>query len=186
MGKIRWAIVTAFIALAAVAVVWAMLAVQRDVNSTFSIVEGSHNIAVKDASGADLTGANFLTLTNASPGAVDFRAVQVTSTTAAKLSITSLATNTDGKNLRAALQLTVRQNGSIGDCAKDGFNNFGQLTYGPAAVGGEPAITLTATRPALSATPVWLCFKLEVPASLNPVTYSGAQTGVTWSFIGAD
>jgi hypothetical protein len=163
-----------------------MIAAQKDVTSQFSVVEGSHNIAVKDAGGADLTGANFLVLTNASPGAVDVKAVQVTSPTAAKLSITSLATNTDGKGLRAALLLTVRQGGSPAECTPGGFNNWGTVTYGPAAVGGEPAITLTGTRPQLSATPFWLCFKLELPAGLSPVTYSGAQTQDTWTFIGAD
>jgi predicted ribosomally synthesized peptide with SipW-like signal peptide len=103
--------------------------------------------------------------------------------------VTSMADNTDGKALRAQLDLTIKT--GVATCTNAGFGLSGTVIYGPGDLGADPAITVignplpgwqTGDR-VLNASPASevLCFQVELPSSTGN-TYQDATTTAEFTF----
>ena len=105
-----------------------------------------------------------------------------------RYAVTSLATNTDAKGLRAQLDLRIKS--GVTTCTNGGFDTDGTLLYGPADLGNDPAINVigdptqgadTGDRTLAGSGSEVLCFQVELPLSTgNP--FQGATTTATFTF----
>jgi spore coat-associated protein N len=105
-----------------------------------------------------------------------------------RYAVTSLATNTDSKDLRAQLDLSIKS--GVTTCTNAGFDTDGTLLYGAADLGGDPAINVigdptqgadTGDRTLATSGSETLCFQVELPSSTGDA-YQGATTTATFSF----
>lgn len=105
-----------------------------------------------------------------------------------RYSVTSLATNTDTKDLRAQLDLTIKED--VTTCTTAGFDTDGTILYGAADLGGDPAINVIGDPTqgadagdrvlAASANEV-LCFNVELPLTTGD-PFQDATTTATFTF----
>jgi len=105
-----------------------------------------------------------------------------------RYSVTSLATNTDTKDLRAQLDLTIKED--VTTCTTAGFDTDGTILYDPADLGGDPAINVIGDPTqgaqagdrvlAASANEV-LCFNVELPLTTGDA-FQDATTTATFTF----
>jgi hypothetical protein len=105
-----------------------------------------------------------------------------------RYAVTSLATNTDAKGLRAQLDLRIKS--GVTTCTNGGFDTDGTLLYGPADLGNDPAINVigdptqgadTGDRTLAGSGSEVLCFQAELPLSTgNP--FQSATTTATFTF----
>ena len=105
-----------------------------------------------------------------------------------RYAVTSLATNTDSKALRAQLDLRIKS--GVTTCTNGGFDTDGTLLYGAADLGGDPAINIvgdptqgadTGDRTLAASGSEALCFQVELPSSTGD-PYQDATTTATFSF----
>ncbi|MBI3537565.1 MAG: YncE family protein [Chloroflexi bacterium] len=105
-----------------------------------------------------------------------------------RYAITSITTNSDGKNLANQLRLTIKSN--VLDCANAGFNFSGTVLYGPAALGtitglnviGDPAQGQQAGDRALQPGSFEiLCFNVSLPLESGN-EFQNASTTATFVF----
>lgn len=105
-----------------------------------------------------------------------------------RYAVTSLATNTDAKGLRAQLDLRIKS--GVTTCTNLGFDADGALVYGPDDLGSDPAVNVIGDPTqgadggdrtlAASANEV-LCFQAELPSGTGNA-FQGATTTATFSF----
>ena len=105
-----------------------------------------------------------------------------------RYAVTSLATNSDSKALRAQLDLRIKS--GVTTCTNGGFDTDGTLLYGAADLGGDPAIDVigdptqgadTGDRTLAASGSEVLCFQVELPSSTGSA-YQNATTTATFNF----
>jgi len=148
----------------------------QEVNAANTISAG--NIALDDA-----PDSAFLTVSNMIPGDTSISSVTLTNSGTGDLryAMTTSADNTDTKNLRDQLQLTIRTK-TVNPCSSED----GTIIYGPgilsSGVFGSAAQGADAgDRALLAAANEILCFKVELPIA-SADTYQNATTTATFTF----
>lgn len=131
-----------------------------------------------------------LTAANMAPGDTQYGTIQVSNngTLPMRYSVTSVATNADGKGLASQAQMTIKSGASSCDAA--GFAG-GSTVYGPGALGTTPAsMTVfgdlavgqqTGDRSLAAGTSETLCVRVNLPLSTGNA-FQAATTTATFSF----
>ena len=105
-----------------------------------------------------------------------------------RYAVTSLATNTDSKGLRAQLDLRIKS--GVTTCTTGGFDTDGTVLYGPDDLGSDPASNVigdpsqgadTGDRTLAASGSEVLCFQVELPLSTG-AAYQNATTTATFAF----
>ena len=105
-----------------------------------------------------------------------------------RYAVTSQATNTDSKGLRAQLDLRIKS--GVTTCTNGGFDTDGTLLYGAADLGGDPAIDVigdptqgadSGDRTLAASGSEVLCFQVALPSSTGSA-YQNATTTATFNF----
>jgi predicted ribosomally synthesized peptide with SipW-like signal peptide len=105
-----------------------------------------------------------------------------------RYAVTSQATNTDSKGLRAQLDLRIKS--GVTTCTNAGFDTDGTLLYGPGDLGSDPAINVigdpaqgddTDDRTLAASANEVLCFQVALPSSTGSA-YQNATTTATLNF----
>jgi hypothetical protein len=105
-----------------------------------------------------------------------------------RYAVTSLATNSDSKGLRAQLDLRIKS--GVTTCTNAGFDTDGTLLYGPADLGSDPATNVigdpaqgaqSGDRTLAASGSEVLCFQATLPLSTGNA-YQNATTTATFSF----
>jgi len=131
-----------------------------------------------------------ITYTNMAPGDKATEPLTVTNEGSLELryAVTSLATNLDSKGLRSQLDLTIKS--GVTTCDNDGFDADGTVRYGPADLGGDPAINVigdpaqgfqTGDRTLTASGNEVLCFQVSLPSGTGDA-YQDATTTATFTF----
>lgn len=131
-----------------------------------------------------------VTFSNMAPGDQVTAPITVTNngTLQLRYAVTSVATNTDNKNLRSQLVLTVKS--GVTDCSNSGFGNSGTQLYSGVLGSDSPGTNIignpaqgeqTGDRTLNANSYETLCFNVALPLGTNN-NYQGATTTATFTF----
>ena len=156
---------------------------------TASVTDNAFTMGTVDISTS--TGSALVTFSGMTPGDKVTAPITVTNAGSLQLryAVTSLADDDDSLHLRTQLDLTIKE--LVTTCTNAGFGTDGNVLYGAADLGGDPAINVIGDpaqgadggdRTLNASGNEVLCFHVELPSSTGDA-FQGATTTATFSFV---